>query len=271
MVTRDGVVAVGHDPVLSGDIARGPDGAWVGADGVVVRSLTFAELQKYDVGRLQPGTAYAAKYPDQVPVDGERMPRLTDVFALAGKAGNRAVRFNIEIKTDVKKPYVTLAPTPFADLVVKVVRESGMASRTTIQSFDWRSLRRVQEVAPEMPTAYLTIQQPGDDTIQAEEAGTKPWLAGFDVDRFRGSVPRAVKAAGGAIWSPHYRDLTKASLAEAHHLGLVVVAWTVNTPEEMTQVIGLGVDGIISDRPDLLRALMVKRGLTVPAATPVVP
>ncbi len=100
-VTRDGVVVVGHDPLLRGEIARGPDGAWLEGEGPALHDLTFAELQSYDVGRIRPGTAYAAEFPEQAPADGERMPRLTDVFALGERAGSRAVRFNLEIKTDL--------------------------------------------------------------------------------------------------------------------------------------------------------------------------
>src|SRR5688572_214117 len=58
-VTRDGVVVVGHDPTINPDIARGPDGQWLAARGPAIRELTFAELQRYDVGRLKPGSNYA--------------------------------------------------------------------------------------------------------------------------------------------------------------------------------------------------------------------
>jgi glycerophosphoryl diester phosphodiesterase len=74
----------------------------------------------------------------------------------------------------------------------------------------------------------------------------------------------------GAIWSPYFGD-TEALISEVHGLGLRVAVWTVNKPEDMTRMIALGVDGIISDRPDLLRQVAGERGIALPAATPVAP
>jgi len=78
-----------------------------------------------------------------------------------------------------------------------------------------------------------------------------------------------VKAAGGRIWSPYHGDLSEALLAEAHGLGLQVIVWTVNDPARIAALMDLGVDGIISDYPERVRAEMQKRGLALPAATPV--
>ena len=164
-LTRDDVVVVCHDLRLNPDIARGPDGRWLGEPGPAIVSLPFAELARYDVGRLRPGSAYAADFFDQVPCDGERIPRLADVFALALRASNRTTRFNLEIKTSPIRPEETAPPEVIADAVVRLVRESGMIARTTIQAFDWRVVRRVHEAAPEIRTACLTSEQPDDDTI----------------------------------------------------------------------------------------------------------
>jgi glycerophosphoryl diester phosphodiesterase len=270
-LTRDGVVVVGHDPRLRGEVARGPDGAWITDPGPTIIALSFPELLRYDVGRLRPGTLYAAQFPDQVPVDGTRMPRLEDVFALARRAGNERVRFNVEIKTDPREPDLTADPERFADAVIAVVRGSGTTGRTTIQSFDWRSLRRVQEKARDIETACLTVQQEDEDTIEAGRKGPKAWLAGLDVDDFGGSVPRLVQAFGSSVWSPHFADVTEGLLAEAHGRKLSVVVWTVNREADMERMIDLGVDGIITDRPDVLRLAMSRHGLPLPPPTPVEP
>src|SRR6476619_3199486 len=74
-VTRDGVVVISHDPRVTPEIARGPDGNWIEGKPPEIHDLTYAELMKYDVGRLKPGTNYAKSFPDQVPVDGTRIPR----------------------------------------------------------------------------------------------------------------------------------------------------------------------------------------------------
>src|SRR5688572_25982460 len=126
-VTRDGVVVVTHDLTLNPDIVRGPDGRWIEQRGPAINSLTYEELSRYDVGRLKPGTAYAGRYPQQVAVDGTRIPRLAEVFALARKGGHRHVRFNIETKLSPDSPGVTLEPETFARAVIREIRAGGMA------------------------------------------------------------------------------------------------------------------------------------------------
>jgi glycerophosphoryl diester phosphodiesterase len=264
-VTRDGVVVVGHDERLNPDFTRDADGKWIDPPGPVVFALTRAELLSYDVGRLKPGTAYAKRFPEQQPADGQRMPTLGEVFALAGTLRNTTVRFNVETKLDARHPELTAAPEAFADAVIAVVRAANMTDRTTLQSFDWRTLRYAQKVAPEIQRVCLTVQQPGDDNIQAGKPGPSPLLAGLDVDDYGGSVPRLVKAAGCAIWSPNARDLTAASLTEAHKEGLKVIVWTVNEESEMNALAESGVDGIITDYPDRLRMVLARRGVALPA------
>jgi glycerophosphoryl diester phosphodiesterase len=268
-LTRDDVVVVGHDPCLHPDTVRGPDGRWLDPPTPSLRSLTFDELQRFDVGRLRPGSAYAASFPDQAPRDGARIPRLAEVYALAARADNREVRFNVEVKSDLAATGSTAAPETLADTAVRVVREARAEARTTLQSFDWRVVARVLEVAPDIKTSCLTSEQPDDDTLDASRPGSKAWLAGLDLSAHGGSAPRLVAAMGVATWSPHYLDLTPERMEEARALGLAVVVWTVNDPADMARLIDLGVDGIISDRPDRLRALMVSRGMEVPAPTPV--
>ena len=138
-----------------------------------------------------------------------------------------------------------------------------------IESFDWRTLLLVQKQAPEIPTVYLTQVQQPEENLYPDKAS--PWTAGFDPMRYGGSVPRAVKAAGGKIWSPLYEDVSASSITEAHSLGLPVIVWTVNDPKDMSRLIDMGVDGIISDRPDLLRTVAAGKGITLPRPAPVSP
>jgi glycerophosphoryl diester phosphodiesterase len=277
-VTRDGVVVVAHDSVLNPDIARGPDGRWIPGKGPAIRDETYESLARYDMGRLKPESNYAKRYPMQVAVDGARIPRLAEVFALAEKAGNRDVRFNIETKLTPTAPEETLAPEPFARAVIAEIRKAGMAPRSAIQSFDWRTLQVVQKEAGDIPTVYLTAQQRFMDNVCSGPAAGKPtiapwecepsaWTAGFQL-RDHGSVPKMVKAAGGAIWSPYFNDIDGEKVKEAHDLGLKVVVWTVNETAQIAKMLDLGVDGLISDRPDVAREEMKKRGMRLPRSTP---
>jgi glycerophosphoryl diester phosphodiesterase len=269
-ITRDGVVVVSHDPVLNPDITRGPDGKWLQQTGPAIRSLTYQELQRYDVGRINPASAYGKRWPEQQAVDGTRIPRLADLFALVRKSGNETVRFNIETKISPLAPDETTTHEEFARKLISAVRTAGMADRTAIQSFDWRTLAVVQKEAPEIPTVYLTVEKGFMDSIQAGKASS-PWTADFHVSRYGGSIPRMVKAAGGAVWSPYYAETTREQVKEAQSLGLKVVVWTVNGPADMRRMIEWRVDGIISDRPDLLRKVAGEVGLPLPRPTPVAP
>ena len=110
-----------------------------------------------------------------------------------------------------------------------------------------------------------------EGNLERGRAGPSPWTGWLDVDDFGGDVPALVAAAGCAVWSPDFDDLTPAALRRAHELGLEVVVWTVNEPDDMAALIELGVDGIITDYPDRLRKVMAAHGLALPAPTPVVP
>jgi len=269
-ITKDGVVVISHDPSLNPDITRGPDGAFLNGRGPLIKDLTFSELQRYDVGRLNPASRYAQTFATQQPVDGTRLPSLAELFALVQRSGNKEVRFSLETKITPTAPEATLPPEPFARALMAAVRQAGVASRTTIQSFDWRTLKVVQAEAPEIETVYLSAQQRWLDNIGAGAAQPSVWTAGIR-HADHGSVPKMVRAAGGRIWSVHFGDLTPASLKEAKDLGLTVLTWTVNDPAQMARFIDMGVDGIITDRPDLLREEMARRGLPLPRATPVLP
>jgi len=266
-VTRDGVVVVSHDPALNPDITRGPDGKWLEQAGPAIRSLTYVDLRQYDVGRLNPSRPYAQRWPEQRAVDGTRIPRLADVFALVRKSGNETVRFNIETKISPLTSNETTGPEDFARKLISAVRSAGMAERTAIQSFDWRTLAVVQKEAPEIATVYLTVEKGFMDNVGAERGGS-PWTAGHRI-RDHGSVPRLVKAAGGAVWSPYYAEITREQVREAQSLGLKVVPWTANEPADMRRLIEWSVDGIISDYPDRLRRVAGEMGLALPPATPI--
>jgi glycerophosphoryl diester phosphodiesterase len=229
-VTRDGVVVIHHDRGLNPDIARGPDGQWV-RRAVPIHSLTYAELQRYDVGRLRPGSDYARRFPHQQPLDGTRIPRLVDLFAFAS---NHRVRFNIEPKMDAAALDETLPADEFARALIAEVRKAGVADRTTVQAFHWPVLKVMEREAPEMATVYCT-----------EGAG---------------SEPERVRAAGGRTWSPDFQTLTSDKLAAARKAQMKVTVWTVNESADIERMTAMGVDGIASDYPDrVLQQLKGKR------------
>ncbi len=269
-ITKDGVVVVSHDARLDPDITRGADGRWLNAPTRAVHELTLDDLRHFDVGRIRPGSKYSYDFPDQKRMDGVYIPTLSEVFQLARRAGSSEVRFNIEIKTSPDKPGDTLAPEDFAGALLGLIAREGMSSRVIIQSFDWRALKAVQELAPKIPTSYLSAQQRFLDNIAAGKANDSAWTAGVQF-RDHGSIPKMVKAAGGAIWSPYYLELSAELVTEAHALGLQVIPWTVDKTEDMARLIDWGVDGLITDRPDFLRQVMAEKKVPLPKPTPVTP
>jgi glycerophosphoryl diester phosphodiesterase len=244
MLTADDVLVVHHDEHLNPDITRDPSGAWLDATGPALRALTFAELERYDVGHIKSGTPYAVRFAEQQGRDGVRIPTLEQVVQLAEQRSRHRIRYNIEIKTTPSKPGDTAPPEQVARRLVATVRASGIAARTTIQSFDWRGLREVARLAPELPRSCLTEA----DTI------APAWNDGLDVAAYGGSIPRLVHGFGCQVWSPDHEALTAAQVAEAHALHLAVLPWTVNAPDAIARLLAWGVDGIITDFPDRLPA-----------------
>ena len=262
-VTADGVVVVLHDPFLNPAITREAAGQWLsGSKGPLVRSLTLAQLQAYDVGRIRPDSAYGRTFATQQGRDGVRIPTLAAVFERVKSLAADHVRFNIETKLNPTRPDDTVTPEAMTRALLQVVGDAGMTQRVAIQSFDWRSLHLVRQLAPSIPTVYLTIQTANNDNVRDGD-----WTAGLRIAD-HGSVPRLVKAAGGAIWAPNAGALTEPLVREAQALGLQVIAWTVNEPAAMERLIAWGVDGLITDYPDLLRTVLAARAMPLPPAIP---
>ncbi|MBS0561985.1 MAG: glycerophosphodiester phosphodiesterase [Proteobacteria bacterium] len=241
-VTADGVVVCHHDLALNPEIARGPDGRWIAGPPPTIRSLSLEELRRFDVGRIRPGSAYAARFPDQRPIDGTHIPTLAEVLAATAGAS-----LNIELKTDPTRPGDTVDGVAMAEAVLAVVDAAGAAERVMVESFDWRGPRHVLRTRPGIRVALLTEPR----TCRA----ARLWWDGPAPEDYGGtgggSVPRAVAAEGAAAWAAEYAALTAAEVAEAHALGLRVLPWTVNEPEAMARLLAWGADGLITDRPDL--------------------
>jgi glycerophosphoryl diester phosphodiesterase len=260
-LTQDGVPVVLHDRRLNPEMTRDRHGAWIDAPTPTLASLPLAVLQSYDVGRLRPGTRSAAAWPQQQPADGERVPTLDAVFELARRTAPASLRFNIETKLSPLAPDETASPEAFVTALLASIDRHGLRERVTVQSFDWRTLQRLQQLAPGIATAALTAERPEFDTV-----GSGRWSAGLVLAEHGGSVPRLVKALGAPIWSPNFRDLTPERLAEARALGLRVIPWTVNAPEDIERLLGWPIDGLISDYPDRVVAALTAR--RAPAAAP---
>ncbi len=222
-VTRDNVLVISHDPFLSPKICKGPEGS-----SNVIRELTLEQLKQWDCGVLQ-----NPAFPHQKPVPGTTVPTLDEVFSLAP---NGSFEFNIETKIFKDKPELTPPPDEFARLVVDAVRRHQLESRVIVQSFDFRTLREVKKLAPEIRLSALYA---------------------VGVKRFA----QLADESGATIVSPHYRLVIPGRVVAAHKAGLQVVPWTVNTPREWQRMIEAHVDAIITDDPAALIAWLKENHL----------
>ncbi len=284
-ITADGRAVVTHDrdpnpakctdtaPAFPGD----PKFPYVPGN-TFIRDLTLAQVRTIDCGSKQlPG------HPGQRTVEGARMPLLSEVFELVRRYRAGGVMLNIETKVEAAAPEQTAPREQFVQVVAEEIRRAGIGNQVTIQSFDWGALMRMREVAPELPLVALTS---GQQNLQVGEPGASPWLGGIDIDEHSGTPQdKFVSAAasfGAAAVSPvhgtpqdatmndpDYEPFTTAELVRsAHRHGLRVIPWTVDDPATMTSLIDLGVDGIITNRPDLLRNVLSDNGYPLPPPYP---
>jgi glycerophosphoryl diester phosphodiesterase len=259
-LSADDAIVVHHDYTLHPELTRDSVGAWsITEPRPLLRALPLAAIRRYDVGRLRPGSDYTRRHPDQQAADGERIPTLDEAITRFLRDCAPPTRLVVEIKTDPTQPALGAGPDELVRRTVARLRARQVMARTQLIAFDWRAIVAAHREAPALPTSVLTAEGRTErdwNTIEAGRAGASPWMGGLDVDDVQGSVPRAIRRIGGRHWSPNAASVTRARVEEAHALGVRVYPWTVNDTTEMRRLLDLGVDGITTDRPDLLRALL---------------
>lgn len=274
-ISKDGIVMVSHNASLDPILARDKNGKWVTRENRPdLRLITMQEAKQYDVGGLNPdgGGYYKAHAASQKVIKNETVPTLEEVFQLV-KAYHNNVVVNIEIKSypDKKDPRGGGFNTPLDEHVTKVldlVAKYGMQDRVTLQSFDWRVLQEVRRQNKAITIGTLTCERPdlGKTEVYREEGmpGASPWMGGLDIDDFAGDYVKASKAVYADYVAPIYSEVTPEFVAEAHRLGIKLIPWTVDNPADMERLIDMGVDGLISDRPDIVRTVAAKKGKSLP-------
>ncbi len=256
--TADGIPVVSHDPFLSWILVRHRNAAFLDkSERIAIKDINYSNLENFSIGEINKRSDYRYRFSSQTPIPGQKIPSLAELFDLA-ESLNPAIRYNIEIKTYPPFPDRTLDYRYFADRVLEVIEKAGVKDRVVIQSFDWRVLAYIRRTVPKIRLSCLCVENfPLDGesyNLQLQRKGASEWLAGLDADDYSGT-PALVAAFGGDIYSPYYKDMQSADIEEAHRLGLKVLPWTVNNRQTMQELIELGVDGIITDRPDILLEL----------------
>lgn len=264
-MTKDGVLVITHDLGLNPNLTRDKDDNWI-TEAIPINSLTLKELQTYNVGKLKPGTEYGSFFPYQHSVD-TKIPTLKSVVEYVKSKAGKNVGFQFEIKNDPTKPNMTPSPKEFASAIYKLMKEEDIIDITEIQSFDWRPLIELKKLDSSIKIAALSDHT--TEVMTDDEPGT--WMAGMKPKDYNYSLPQMVKALGADCWEPFEGDLTKNDLDEARKLGLKVVVWGWPEVERsefdyqaVQKMIDWKVDGIITDRPDILRGLLMSRSMYLP-------
>ncbi|MFN3874860.1 MAG: glycerophosphodiester phosphodiesterase family protein [Flavobacteriales bacterium] len=233
VISADSQVIVSHEPWMSHVICTDARGDAIDEQherGYNLYRMTTAEIRAFDCGSTE-----HPRFPEQRQRRAHK-PTLREVVEAVEEAAltsGNAPGFNIEIKSDPAL-YRTHQPPPadFARLVLAAIDSVGIAERCIIQSFDPAALIAAHRLAPDIPIALLVDN---DDGLKAN-------LQRLDF------TP--------AIYSPHFRLASPSLRNEVSDRGMQLLVWTVNEPSDIDRMIGLGVDGIISDYPDrVLQAL----------------
>ena len=253
--TSDGEIVVWHDPVISPekcglrsgapDTVPDPDDPATSDESLAVRALSVSQLRRFDCNRNPDPN----RFPDQNPAatllagDNYGVVTLADLLAFvdtysqserktdAQRSAASAVRFNIETKRDPTQPanigddFDGVNAGAFELRLLAVIDSQGVGDRVVVQSFDESSLEAIHAQDPTVELAFLTSTAFSQFT--------------------------AVADAGVAVWSPSSRTITETLVADAHAAGLSVSTWTVNSEDEIREVMSVGIDGIITDRPDI--------------------
>jgi len=229
VVSADKQVVVSHEPYMAADFCTKPDGTPVGKaeeKSINLYRLPYAEIKRFDVGlKPHPQFPQQQKMAACKPLLGEL---LDSVETYARTKGLPPPRYNIEIKSSPQTDGLYQpAPDEFVDLVMGVVQKRKLKDRYNIQSFDVRPLQRLHERYPDVVLAYLTVN-PKTLEENLSTLGFKP-----------------------AIYSPYFKTVTAGVVSACHQQGLKIIPWTVNTKAEIDALMKLGVDGIITDYPNL--------------------
>jgi len=246
-LSRDGELVIRHDPEIATDKCRTEDETVPDpTTSPMVRSLTASELSKY-ICDLNPDPRL---FPDQEAEPGEvsegdySVKTLEQLFEFVVRYSSddrksedqrnnaTTVQFNVETKRSPERPetigdgFDGTNPGEFEQAVAAVIEDWGYQDRVVVQSFDHRSLWALRTIAPNVRLAALTVDE-------------RPDL-------------QALSDSGAAIWSPRFTSLSVGVVADAHSFNLDVIPWTVNTEADVCSLVDMGVDGLITDRPDLV-------------------
>lgn len=275
-LTKDGQIVMSHNPILNSDITRDENGNYIENNKYDIRLMTVDELKKFDVGVMDPncGEYYDLHGKTQFTYDA-KIPTLEELMQLIQSYGDKNIVLNIETKSypdPASAGYKNNAdPKKFVEIFNNIVKKYDMEDRVVLQSFDWQTLIEMKKLNPNISTSALWQEQPSwgrdSESLRRYEKKKSSWLGGLDIKDYQGNPVKAAHAIGTDIISPYYTEISKQDVDEAHSLDMKIVPWTVNNEKDMNMLLDMGVDGIISDKPWLLKQVLEKRNIKLHTPT----
>ena len=236
-ISADGQVVVSHDAYFHPRYATRPDGTVVEPDDPkeYIYTMPYSEVKKYDTG-MRPSTVWPEKacIPAYKPLASELIGFVENYTK---ENGLSPMRYNIEIKSKTGKTEGKNWPEyhEFVDKCIELLLSMNLGDRLVVQSFDVRALNYMHEKYPELILSYLVDEDDTDfEKYMSLLNFTPQWL------------------------SPHFSTTDDELCSKVHDKGMKIVPWTVDRAEDISRMIELGVDAIISNYPD--RVLMQTRG-----------
>lgn len=241
VISKDMKVVVSHDPYLNHQICLGPDGEAIESEAVAKRNYNIYQMEYHSqIERCDCGSMGNVRFPDQAKMKVHK-PLLSQVFDQMEQYMRdrglrmKQVRYNIETKSHVDGDDI-FHPKPevFVSLLYDVLREKNMTRHVMIQSFDVRTLQVMRTVDARIPLALLVERE--------DQNSTEPFDYRMTLDQL-GFLPD--------IYSPHYSLVTNELVSFMHQNNVKVVPWTANNQALIDELVHLGVDGIITDYPNI--------------------
>lgn len=231
VISKDKQVVVSHEPWISSEICWGRgDRPVKEGKSLNIYQMEYAEVTNFNCGsQPHPDFPLQAKISTFKPLLSEVV---TEVEANVASLEVAQVKYNIEIKSTPEGDNIYHPePKEFCQLVLDQITTLNIKDRTIIQSFDVRALQEMKHLDTSIPVALLISDTDGFEK-DLEKLGFTP-----------------------EVYSPNFRLVDEKLVSNCHQNGIQIIPWTVNEEEDMVKLLDLGVDGIITDYPDVALTL----------------
>jgi len=242
-ITKDLVLVVNHDTYLNPERTM-KDGSFI-KEKVFIKDLTLDQIKAYSVGKNKNRFSFYR----QKQLENEPIPTLQEVIDVVKAFNNHSekkIKMNIEAKINALERHQTHEPHLFVSLLLEIIENNQIEKIVSIQSFDWKIIMDIKDLAPQIKTVALLSQARLKDA---------EWFNGIDPEDYD-SFAAFIKASKADCLSMNYKDINEQNILEVQNLGIKMIPYTINDEATMRRFINLGVNAIITDYPDVLLSVI---------------